>query len=1030
VVAVFSHELEEVQDLRASEVSMLETTEGSQAKVGIAAQMAVSAMATSKMSLSEREEFKAKFMSVAAAIKTPKIRSDVLLAERMASKVIAQASSKEQGSGLDLIFRKLNELDAEIKFEQKTALAAITQKRDEATSEIEGETSTIDNAMKIKRENAQANKDSHAMILEARRLWYESRAQESGPGGIHEQLLAMQADRQEATEIIQAEVDERNKAIDVLVKALFLVCERFNRFKNTALCVSIKTQPDVAEPDRYETKEPDEAEEETKLTHKKETPFDAAWKEQEEKDIELEGALCPESPDSCPAEEALNGDMEVTNKKKFDGTFYKEFTDQPTKNQCAHKCSMEGQCQAFVFVNDGTVCKLSEMSPSADAINDDECCAIGVRAGDSGDDDADDGMEAEELLELGEDVEVDAQADVAHLHKIALKTQLPSRYAVPLEELVLATKAGVGAKKRKNIVQIIIQVIDETRMQQAEAKSNHQDKLDGWYDESWVKKGALDNERDQQNAQWAKWQQERSNIEQRILESEEQRKTMDASLESRRMIEDRVEEDNRVYGIEESLRGEDLENLAKLRSLLRALYDSTKPQGCPRTGGVLCTDKVAGWCVFAEPSPSRVQRCSCNTGFYGDACQFRMCPGNGDVLYKHDDEGVCSNRGTGQVGGKGCDNSVGKCSCDVDFYHGPENKCEYRHAPPSKYESDGDNYLNQDGTIDDQCSSRGVVDKKRGICKCNGVPTPFWGVAPNPVQVNGACETKKCPNSNGISYPFTSGNACNGHGACIPESGKCVCEQPYFGLSCESTNCPNDCSGKGQCNTNTGKCACSQDPIKYSGPSCEFMDCPAGCNAPAGECNRNDGKCVCKMGYTGEECQLSSRCTARSLNTPEANWWTVWDKPGWIACPEGQLLYALKRGTCSALSCLDTGSCAAGCQGDSYIYQIRHCYHDLGWYNSFDVAGWSKCLPDYFVSGLYRTCESLYCLQMAKCCSLKEARWAQCGNALWSNSMKNLGWSRLGDAGSHAFITGFSRGKGQNLKALDSASYCGFVRGY
>merc|ERR1711959_411890 len=105
----------------------------------------------------------------------------------------------------------------------------------------------------------------------------------------------------------------------------------------------------------------------------------------------------------------------------------------------------------------------------------------------------------------------------------------------------------------------------------------------------------------------------------------------------------------------------------------------------------------------------------------------------------------------------------------------------------------------------------------------------------------------------------------------------------------------------------------------------------------------------------------------------ETNWYTLWDKPGWIACPKGQLLYALRRKSCTALSCLDTGSCAAGCEGESYIYQLRHCYHDLGWYNSFDKAGWSKCLPDYFVAGLYRSCESLYCLQMAKCCSLKES---------------------------------------------------------
>ena len=41
------------------------------------------------------------------------------------------------------------------------------------------------------------------------------------------------------------------QAIDVLVKALFLVCERFNRFKNTELCMMVKSQPDIIENDRY-----------------------------------------------------------------------------------------------------------------------------------------------------------------------------------------------------------------------------------------------------------------------------------------------------------------------------------------------------------------------------------------------------------------------------------------------------------------------------------------------------------------------------------------------------------------------------------------------------------------------------------------------------------------------------------------------------------------------------------------------------------------------------------------------------------
>merc|ERR1712196_71390 len=185
-----------------------------------------------------------------------------------------------------------------------------------------------------------------------------------------------------------------------------------------------------------------------------------------------------------------------------------------------------------------------------------------------------------------------------------------------------------------------------------------------------------------------------------------------------------------------------------------------------------------------------------------------------------------------------------------------------------------------------------------------------------------------------------------------------------------------------------------------------------------------------KMGFTGERCERSTRCTARSLNTPETNWYTLWDKPGWIACPKGQLLYGLKRNSCTALPCLDTGSCAAGCEGQSHVYQMRHCYHDLGWYNSFDMAGWSKCLPDYFVAGLYRSCESLYCLQMAKCCSLKEGRWsdpamigstvfregrqASCSTVQWSPN----NWGSVADA----FITGFKRGAQHNVESLQAAS--------
>jgi hypothetical protein len=78
----------------------------------------------------------------------------------------------------------------------------------------------------------------------------------------------------------------------------------------------------------------------------------------------------------------------------------------------------------------------------------------------------------------------------------------------------------------------------------------------------------------------------------------------------------------------------------------------------------------------------------------------------------------------------------------------------------------------------------------------------------------------------------------------------------------------------------------------------------------------------------------------------EVNWYTRWDRPGWVTCPNGQSLYALKRNSCEALDCLEAGSCAAPCEGQSTeadVVEIRHCYHDLNVYFSMDKEGWSKC---------------------------------------------------------------------------------------
>jgi hypothetical protein len=947
---------------------------------------------------------------------------------------------------LDLVFEKIDKLHNEIQAECAEALTNINVLKKKAHSEIAAETATIEQAMQIRSENAEANKASHSKIVAGRRSWISSRHKERGPGGIHETLTGLQSNRLEASQIFKDEVDERNKAIDIIGKALFLVCLRFHSFKNTPTCLKVKSQPDVDEPPRYETKEPNEAEEETKLIHRPDTVFTNAWEDQKLKDQSLEDAPCPEDPTTCPVLDAMRGDMQIEDGKSFSesdtATFYKELNAQDSAH-CAGACNESAKCKAFLFAKDVAKCKLLENAP--DTTTSDIGFVVGIKPQQEGDDEQEENSEAEEddegqlndsdfdFLQLSEASSLSAlsyseQLAAGELQQLAKESSsLPTKYATPLKELVLATSNSASKQKKRTVVHVIIEVLSQTQLEQSVAQSHHQDKLDAWFKESWALKGALNDERDKQNTEWALWQKQRSYIEQRIVASEVQRQAQEGAEEARKMIEDRIWEDERVYSIEESLRIEDLENLVKLNSLLRSAYDPTKPTSCPKTNGVICTESAAGWCVFSEKIPSNVQRCSCNSGFYGDACQFKMCPGLGDVLYKHDAEGVCSERGTGQEGGKGCDNTLGQCHCDPAYYHGPATKCEFRHAPPSKYESAGETYLMGNGVIDDQCSGHGTVDKIRGICTCK---ESYWGVPPDHVQVNGACETLKCPNSNGVAYPYVSGNACDGHGVCVPETGECTCSQPYFGHACESTTCPNDCSGNGECDITTGQCVCHQTPVKYSGISCELMECLASCNAPHGECNQNDGKCICKIGYSGAQSQLDSRCTADSLNTAETNWWTVWDKPGWIACPRGQLLYALRRSSCDALSCIDSGSCAAACEGESHVYQPYHCYHDLAWYNSMDHAGWSKCLPNYYVAGLYRSCESLYCLNIAKCCSLEDARWAMCGQTIWGTSFNNVGWSNLGQAGAHAFITGFKRSKVHTISSIDSASYCGFVRGY
>jgi len=862
------------------------------------------------------QKAKHSIINLAAAFKSDALRTESITTVRLAQKVLLGEGSKQgakvQGSGLDLIFRKLDELLKKIKNEQKEELAANSGSRAECQKIVKDNNKIIESTSSARASNARAVALAHIKISKNRASWVVSRNLEDK---VHKALVEMQAARAEESDAVRARVDERNKAIDVMVKATFMVCERFNRYKDTAQCQEIKSQPDVDEPNRYETKPYNKAKKETEEAHKKGTKWAEDWKKQEEKDIKLEGKPNPEGLIKAPKAAA------------------------PAKKPATVELLEEEE------EDENTALNTSEMA---------------------------------------------AYRELTLLTKTA---KLPSKYSLPLSELALSLKAGDTARS-KSIVEILLQVLKETREEQAEDKRKHTENLNSYYKQSLDQMKILNEEAAKQAQLRSEMESARELILHKMIDSETQRKNQNQALAARTLTEDRCATTNEEYGVREALRLEDLENIAKLKSLLRALYDKKMPTACPKHNRVMCSSKENGWCIYAKRKPSNEQRCSCNVGFYGEACQFRMCPGLSKNLYQAGATGVCSERGA-------CNPLNGLCHCRVEYYHGPKTACDYKHAPKSK-----------NGEIDNKCTSRGALDKIRGVCNCR---LEFYGPG---------CEQKRCPNSNGVLYPLVSGNACNGRGACSIENGKCTCGVPYSGTSCEFESCPENCRGRGGCNTATGKCAC-KDP--FFGPACEFRTCPFDCSG-GGQCNRNDGLCVCNMGYSGKVCQKTSRCAAQNLNSNKMNWWTVWDKPGWMVCPKGQLMYQMKRSLCQALSCIESGGCAAGCEGQKHVFQLRHCYHDLRWYNSFDMTGWSKCLPDYFVAGLFRSCESLYCLNMAKCCSLKEARWAQCGEANWAQIFNGPGTGKLPNA--HSFITGFRRDEGQSLKNLEGASYCGFVRGY
>jgi len=876
--------------------------------------------------------FKQKFIKLASNLKSENLRESALMMEQMSVQAL------KTRKGLDLIFRKLDELIEKTNAEEKADREENTDNSGTCEANLVKASTIISDASSKEEKNNIQMQEDHRSIMESKREWEASRIAEDK---VQRENVVVMTEREDYKDASRDRIDERNKAIDVMVQATFIVCGSFKRFIQTEACQSIKARPDVNEPGQ---------------------------------------PVFPPSP-SMELPVAWNPAADIE-KDSISTTNYEV-------------SQTEGW--ATLFTSDETLegNENPENLPTHTVLK---------RGNKDNNEELRESKDEGELMLMEDDSVVEALSDsekpaLEKLKRLAM-SGVDSRYTLPLTELGMALAAG-ETKKSKNIVEILLDVKGITEDEQLADKLDFVTMMDEYYTRTWDLKKLLNAEMRRQHALEADMEERRLRMAEVMRDTEETQKLVRSQAKIKKEEEDRCSLLNEDFAIRCAIRAEDLENIAKLISLLRTLYDKVEPKECKLGVGnpqEMCTHVDNGWCIWKDKDTME-QRCSCNVGYYSgseETCEHLMCPGIGKTLFKSEESGVCSDRGS-------CNTKVGQCVCNEGFYHGPKGACDYKHCPASA-----------GGTVDEQCSGHGTCDLVRGTCACE-------------YEWSGAnCEHKKCPNSNSVLYAYTSANACDGRGACDPSTGMCACKEPYKSATCELSDCPRNCMDRGGCDEKTGHCMCKEG---FFGHACEFKRCPDECGN-GGECNRHTGACICKDGYSGVKCKKSTRCSANDSAAPQMNWYTIWDKPGWLTCPIGQSMYALSRNKCEALDCIESGSCASPCEGegdDGEVIKIRHCYHDLNVYGSMDKEGWSKCEANYFVGGFYRSGSSLYTLQMFKCCSYLESRWSQCEEANWNAAFSEAGEARVDD---HKFIAGIHRNAGHTLRSIDKAYACGWVRGY
>merc|ERR1712093_598655 len=121
-------------------------------------------------------------------------------------------------------------------------------------------------------------------------------------------------------------------------------------------------------------------------------------------------------------------------------------------------------------------------------------------------------------------------------------------------------------------------------------------------------------------------------------------------------------------------------------------------------------------------------------------------------------------------------------------------------------------------------------------------------------------------------------------------------------------------------------------------------------------------------------------------------------------------------------------------EATSMVLCAKHPARCSNWWKKFDFAGGKFCRKNYFVAGLFRShCNSLYCLEMAKCCQVQRSLWNKCKwvdiksafsdrNCKEENGLIECSWAEIDDSSS--FVAGFYRTEQHTLDGLTYIRKC------